>query len=178
MGSRAIKALLTVVAASLVLTGCARTPATLGSVNGTSISSAQLERTVDGCAEAFQQSSGQSLNAAQARYEIAVWLVVGEMARQVEAQSNVTVTDREIDDYLQSKPGIAAMRSNAQCEQVLSDLARYQIIGMQLQKTPQWTEYMANVDVEINPRYGIWNPQSLEIVPVYSGALARPVEKR
>lgn len=177
MGSRATKALLAVVAASLALTGCARTPATLGSVNGTSISSAQLERTVDGCAEAFEQSAGQPLNITQARYEIAVWLIAGEMARQVEANSDIEVTDREIDDYLQAKPAMGAMRSNAQCEQALGELARYQIIGMQLQKTPQWTDYMSNVDVQVNPRYGVWNPQTLEIVPVYSGALARPVER-
>lgn len=178
MASRSTKALLAAgLTACVALTGCANPPSTAGKVNGTTITSSQVEKAVTGCGAAYAENFHEALDEAALRPQMASWLVLGEVARQLEEKSGIKATDSDIERSLSRYSDLPVLRADSRCGAIIDGLARYELVGVQLVGSNLWNEYFADADIEINPRYGAWNPQAQQVEYVPSGGLARVVRR-
>jgi hypothetical protein len=117
-------------------------------------------------------------------------LILAEVVEAVGAEHGVTVTQAQVDALLEADPTLQQLpadfrttiaRSGALATAVVTELVpgsaddpglqdqRQQAFGQAL------AEQSAELGVEVNPRYGRWEPRALQIDPLPSGGLAEPV---
>lgn len=187
-----MKKLLTVVVASIavVLTGCAQVGAA-ATVGGVRISQATVQGSVDSIlaersgtdTSQMQLETGETLNRSQLRFHL-----FGTLLREVGAELKITVSKAEIDSQraaiLQQvggadqlpialvAAGIAPQDLDLYIEAItFSDKIGNLItasgvpeeqIGTEIQRL--MTAKAKELGITVNPRYGIWDPESADVV--------------
>lgn len=138
-------------AAAVLLGGCAGSPGDVAVVDGTAITKAQLDSSLDGAKAVGQQFSNDQLLSI---------LIQGEVADQVARQRGISITDADRDKQLNP----AVLRVPA-AHDLAYDLADIQIVTTALGED-EFKKVIAGADIEVNPRYGSWDPkQALAVIP-------------
>jgi hypothetical protein len=164
--SRLVAAALALVALGATA-GCANaSPSVAAYVDGTSITSAQLDAAVAGVGQTVEQ--GQQVSS-QAVLDA---LIHGVIADQIAARNNVTVTDAERDAALRGS-NLEPLLPIPGAKEVAYDVADQQIVAQKVGAQP-YLDQVAAQRVTVNPRYGVLDDKQKLIVTDESGSLAKP----
>lgn len=146
----------TAVAAVALLGACSPMPGTAAVVNGTTISEADIDRALVGCAEALGTTKD-----AFVRQGAVQTMALGSIFDKL-ASDFGGFDDAKVDELGKQQGGDqAAMLNNEDCR----PLARQSIKVGLLQQLDQNAIMAAfkTADVQLNPRYGRWNPTDTSI---------------
>jgi hypothetical protein len=147
--------------------GCANaSPSVAAYVDGTSITSAQLDAAVAGVGQTVEQ--GQQVSA-QAVLDA---LIHGVIADRIAAANGVTVTEAERTAALQGS-NLEPLLPIPAAKEVAYDVADQQIVAQKVGAQP-YLDQVAKQQVTVNPRYGVLDEKQKLIVTDESGSLARP----
>lgn len=136
------------VVALTALAGCSPAPTTAAEVGGTTISEATLTATHEGCT---------ALGAQASRASVLSPLVIGEAARQVAADHDVDLS--ELDQLTAGDPNIAPYMGNEDCARVGEAQGLLALLSSQLEQDV-WIDAILGADINVNPRYGAWDPEA------------------
>ena len=164
---------LRLVAASVVFlavaatAGCANaSPSVAAYVDGTAITSAQLDAAVAGVGQTVEQ--GQQVSA-QAVLDA---MVHGLLADRIAAKNGIVVTEAERGAVLKGS-NLEPLLPVPAAAEIAYDVADQQIVAQKLGPQP-YLDQVAQQSVTLNPRYGVLDEQQKLIVTDESGSLARP----
>ena len=147
--------------------GCANaSPAVAAYVDGTVITSKQLDAAVAGVGQTVEQ--GQQVSA-QAVLDA---MVHGVIADRIAAKNNVVVTDVERKAALQGS-NLEPLLPIPAAAEVAYDVADQQIVAQKIGAQP-YLDQVAQQQVTVNPRYGVLDEKQKLIVTDQSGSLALP----
>ncbi|GAA3576652.1 hypothetical protein GCM10022197_37330 [Microlunatus spumicola] len=147
--------------------GCANaSPSVAAYVDGTPITSKQLDAAVAGVGETVQE--GQQVSS-QAVLDA---MVHGVIADHIAAKNNIVVTDAERDAALQGS-NLEPLLPIPAAAEVARDVADQQIVAQKVGAQP-YLDQVAQQQVTVNPRYGVLDEKQKLIVPESSGSLAKP----
>lgn len=150
-----------------VTAGCANaSPAVAAYVDGTAITSKQLDAAVAGVGATVEQ--GQQVSS-QAVLDA---LIHGVIADRIAAKNDVVVTDAERDAVLQGS-NLEPLLPIPAAAEVAYDVADQQIVAQKLGAQP-YLDQVAQQQVTVNPRYGVLDETQKLIITDQSGSLARP----
>ncbi|ROR72235.1 hypothetical protein [Bogoriella caseilytica] len=150
----------TALVAGAVLAGCAAPPGTAAMVEGTRISSAE----VDAAAREWAMATGEPLSVSQTTH----LLVTAELLRPIATEAGAVFSDSELSAALDQ---VAANQPEGAPEEYSAatlDLARFVFQQQALAGTPvgaELTEAYESADIEINPRYGTFDLATGEAAP-------------
>lgn len=152
-----------VLAAAVVLGGCAQSPSNVAVVDGTPISAERYETAV----AAMRQVDPQ------VRPDVVLTVLVqGEIAARVADEQGITITEgdrrRATPTELTGRPELAA---------IAGDVADVRFVAGTVGEE-QLVQRLAAADVQVNPRFGRWDGQQLLRVVPSDGSLAQPAEDR
>lgn len=163
-----VRALIAGLLAAIVtlLAGCAGgSPGVVAYVGDSRISETQLRGAVAGVQESLAADGQQVSDAAVVNV-----LIHGEIANQIAAQHNVTVTDAQR-DALVGPSNLAPLLTNDLAKPVAYALADQQLVAKAI--GPQaYTAEVAAIDVTLNPRFGVLDPASKTIIEGASSSLS------
>ncbi len=137
-------------AVSLLLSGCSGiSSGEAATIDGTTISQSDLQEVTDQFNAVAQQPATPS--------QVLDTLIKAPALKQMVAGSGQEVTDNELLSQLASLEGAPA-QPNPLMADYLHGLVYSQMVGGEVQ-----SELLADVDVEVNPRYGSWDPETLTL---------------
>jgi SurA N-terminal domain len=168
---------LTTAACALTNTGDPSVAATVGDVR---LATSQIDRFFESISssEAYQQQPQQ--DDMQVQLELVTFLVRSEVFEYVAERNDVQVTDAQIDaaveDQIERAGGRDAFEQNLSQQGISEDLFVELVRGQELQTAVQEEvgegdfltfvrEQSADLEVEVNPRYGEWNANNLTVQP-------------
>ena len=155
------------VAALGATAGCGHAnPAVAAYVDGTAITSAQLDTAVAGVTKTVQEGQQVSPQA------VLDAMVHGVIAEQIAAKNNITITDAERDSVLQGS-NLEPLLPIADAKPIAYDVADQQIVAQKVGSQPYLAQ-VAQQQVKVNPRYGVLDESQKLIVTDRSGSLAAP----
>jgi hypothetical protein len=144
-----------------LLAGCAPTGGTAAIVNGVAIPDSRIVQATEGCASVLREFG---VTEGQMRLQVVRWAVIDEVASQFVATSDLKPTDAEILAEARAE-GAEAFLADARCGQLTSGVLRYNLLAAALAESgEEWPQTFRAPDIEINPRYGVWDPSSLTLV--------------
>ncbi len=147
--------------------GCANaSPSVAAYVDGTTITSKQLDAAVAGVGKTLEEGQQVSPQA------VLDAMVHGVIAEQIAAKNNVTITDAERDAALQGS-NLEPLLPIPDAKQVAYDVADQQIVAQKVGSQPYLAQ-VAQQRVTVNPRYGVLDEAQKLIVTDKSGSLAAP----
>lgn len=147
--------------------GCSgASPSVAAYVDGTTISSSQLDAAVAGVGQTVQEGQQVSPQA------VLDALVHGVMADHIAAKNGVVVTDAERDAILKGS-NLEPLLPIPAAAEVAYDVADQQIVAQKVGAQP-YLQQVAQEKVTLNPRYGVLDEQQKLIVTDQSGSLAKP----
>ncbi len=150
------------------LSGCSPASGTAAVVNGVVIPDSRITDYSEGCAVVLASQPQLQMTANELRPQMVMWAVLGEMSSQQAAQMGADApTDAQVRDYMQQL-GLGVLLTDERCAQAALGIARSDLIasGLGLQSA----SYLGAYDVELNPRYGNWDPANLTLAG--SGSLS------
>jgi hypothetical protein len=160
-------------AASVVLVALGATaacgnasPSVAAYVDGTAITSKQLDAAVAGVGQTVEQGQQVSPQA------VLDAMVHGLIADRIAAKNNVVVTDVERRAALQGS-NLEPLLPIPAAAEVAYDVADQQIVAQKIGPQP-YLDQVAQQQVTVNPRYGVLDEKQKLIVTDESGSLARP----
>ena len=154
-------------AAVLGLGGCAGAePGVVAYVGDTRISQRQLDRAVAGVAETVEQ--GQQVNP-QAVVNV---LIIGEIAGQLARERSIAITDTDRDALIRTG-NLAPLLDVPAARAVAYDVADQNIVAERLGEEAFLAE-LARRQVTLNPRFGVLDPRTKQIMEASSGSLSVP----
>jgi hypothetical protein len=146
--------------------GCANaSPSVAAYVDGTAITSAQLETAVAGVGQTVEQGQQVSPQA------VLDALIHGVIADQIAAKNNITVTDADRNSVLQGS-NLEPLLPIPAAKEVAYDVADQQIVAQKVGAQPYLAQ-VASQQVTVNPRYGVLDEKQKLIVTDESGSLAK-----
>jgi hypothetical protein len=149
-----------------VTAGCGNaSPSVAAYVDGTAITSAQLDTAVAGVQQTVQEGQQVSPQA------VLDALVHGVIADRIAARNGITVTEAERVAALQGS-NLEPLLPIPAAKEVAYDVADQQIVAQKV-GSQLYLDQVAQQDVTVNPRYGVLDPKQKLIVPDESGSLAR-----
>ncbi len=155
--NKAIRPLAAAAIAALALTGCTSWLGAGAHAGGVRIA----DETVVQSAQALGQATGATSHR-ELLVAVAADLARGEAVRQVVQSNGIEVTDAE---------KAALLGANPQMERVIEagagpwwDAVATTTVAMGKMDGKRLQQGIEGVDVEVNPRYGNWNPNSLGLV--------------
>ncbi|WP_139650869.1 hypothetical protein [Tessaracoccus massiliensis] len=156
--------LVSAAAAVVLLAGCSPTPGTALVVDGTRYSENQITQISEACAEAMNISAEQ-MN----RRGIVGTLLLGGLFDSFGAD----ITDDQLQELgAQQGPESEQLFTVDECRPLALADVKVKMLG---QLDQQFLFDGANgLDVQLNPRYGKWEPTSPELIDM-SGSLSEPV---
>ncbi len=165
-GSRArLAAAAAAVLATLTFSGCSQnSPGVAAYVGDREISDRELNDAVD----AVNQALGDQGRVG--RGDVVTAMVLGEVSAQVAARKNIAIT--EADRTAQTNPALLTVPA---AREVAFDVADSTIVQEKLGPEAFLAEIKAT-PVTVNPRYGVWNPdtQGQSILDSGAGSLSKP----
>lgn len=141
------------VVALAALVGCSPSPSTAATVAGTEIPVSAVSAAVAGCAEI-----GANVREADA----VRWLVIREAVVATAAERDIVLDDEQIARAAKSDPTNGVLATNADCAQIAEGPAALNLLALQMD--PQAiVAALTEVDVEVNPRFGTWQPADVNL---------------
>ena len=148
--------------------GCANAnPAVAAYVDGTAITSVQLDKAVAGVGQTLEEGQQVSPQA------VLDAMVHGLIADRIAAKNNVVVTDAERDQALQGS-NLEPLLPIPAAKEIAYDVADQQIVADKVGSQP-YLDQVAQQQVTVNPRYGVLDEKQKLIITDQSGSLAKPV---
>lgn len=136
-------------AGAAALGGCATSPSNAAVVDGSTISRQTLSASITGAQQVSQLTGDQVLSV----------LIQAQIAERVAADEGLTITDADREEQL--NPQVLAV---ADARDFALELADVQIVAGEVGEQ-QFTEALRGADVEVNPRYGSWDPEQVAVNP-------------
>ena len=160
-------ALLSVVAL-LTLAACANAePGVVAYVGDTRITERQVDRAVAGVSATLQE--GQQVS----RDAVVNVMIHGELAAQIAADRNISVTDSERQELIKNSE-LAGLLAVPDARPIAFDVADQQIVARRL-GAEAYVKAVRDRPVTLNPRFGVLDPTRKLIRGDQTGSLARPV---
>lgn len=152
-----------------LLAGCSPTGGTAAFVNDVAVPDSRVSEFAEGCSAVLMDDESQLARTPnQLRSAMVQWAVLGEMSRQQLASMGIEPTDEQLRNYL-IRNGIGGMLDDPRCAEAALGLARHNVLVLSLGSNSG--TYFDAYQVELNPRYGAWDPVTLVIVG--SGSLSQ-----
>jgi hypothetical protein len=149
---------------ALTISGCANAePGVVAYVDEARITQRQVDDAVNaisGTLEEGQRVSSQAVVNA---------MIHGELAEQVAARQNIVISDSDRDEVLQGS-NLAPLLPVEAARPVLDDIADEQIVASRLGQ--QYVTEIGKINVTLNPRLGVLDPQQKTIIETQSSSLA------
>jgi predicted small secreted protein len=98
-------------------------------------------------------------------------MIHGELAAQVAARQDIVISDSERDEVLKGS-NLAPLLPVEGARPVLDDIADEQIVASRLGQ--QYVTEIGKINVTLNPRLGVLDPQQKTIIENQSSSLASP----
>ncbi len=160
-----LKTLVVALLAGLLLAGCASPPGSVAvRVGDQEVSVRRVEDTYSLLAQHPEVGS-------VSRASIAGTFVVTATLQEIADDQNITVTTQEVEALLAEDQLFTEVRKDPVGEEFVRELALNTVISNKL--PGDWRSEMAKYDPQLNPRYGVWNPQTQRVEGF--GVLAEPV---
>jgi hypothetical protein len=155
-------------AAVLALAGCANAePSVVAYVGDARITQSQFDRTVAGVTSTLQE--GQQVS----RDAVVNAMIHGLLAEQIAADRNVTVTDAQRDEFLQTTD-LAVLLNDPDARSLAYDVADQQLVAQKV-GAEAYVAAVQESPVTLNPRFGVLDPAQKLITSVeQTGSLSRP----
>jgi hypothetical protein len=151
----------------LLTSGCiGGTPSTVAYVGDDRITQSQLDASLEGVQQTLEE--GQQVSA-EAVVNV---MIAGQLAEQIAAQHNVTVTDAQRDALL-TDSNLAPLLAVPAAQQIAYDVADQQLVA-QAVGSEAYLKDMQAISVELNPRFGVLDPATKTIVEGQSSSLSLP----
>lgn len=150
------------IAAVALLAGCSPTAGTALVVDGTRFTEAQIDEISAGCAEALEIGPDQIRRAG-----VVGTLILGKVFDSFGTE----VVEQDL-QALSEQQGSGQLFSNAACKPLAIADAKIQLMGSLDEATV--LQAASGLDVQLNPRYGKWQPESGALIDP-SGSLSVPV---
>ncbi len=151
-----------------LLAGCTPNGSTAAMVNGVAIPESRVNSYAEGCATLVQGEGTPEEVAIAIRPQMLKWAILGEMSGQ-QADSVGGPTEDEMRVYVEES-GLNELLSEPGCAEATLGVARHDLIALGLGS--DMSSYFGAFDVELNPRYGQWDPTQLQAGG--SGSLSEP----
>jgi hypothetical protein len=155
-------------AAVLALAGCANAePGVVAYVGNDRITQGQFDRAVSGVTSTLQE--GQQVS----RDAVVNAMIHGLLAEQIAADRNVTVTDAQRDEFLQTTH-LAVLLNDPDARQLAYDVADQQLVSDRV-GAQAYVAAVQDSPVTLNPRFGVLDPQQKLITSAeQTGSLSQP----
>jgi hypothetical protein len=151
----------------LTVSGCSNAePSVVAYVDEARITQRQVDDAVNaisGTLEEGQRVSSQAVVNA---------MIHGELAEQVAARQNIVISDSDRDEVLKGS-NLAPLLPVEAARPVLDDIADEQIVASRLGQ--QYVTEIGKINVTLNPRLGVLDPQQKTIIENQSSSLASSV---
>jgi hypothetical protein len=152
---------------ALTVSGCSNAePSVVAYVDEARITQRQVDDAVNaisGTLEEGQRVSSQAVVNA---------MIHGELAEQVAARQNIVISDSDRDEVLKGS-NLAPLLPVEAARPVLDDIADEQIVASRLGQ--QYVTEIGKINVTLNPRLGVLDPQQKTIIENQSSSLASSV---
>ena len=155
-------------AAVVALAGCANAePSVVAYVGDARITQVQFDQAVTGVSSTLQE--GQQVS----RDAVVNAMIHGLLAEQIAADRNVTVTDAQRDEFLQTTD-LAVLLSDPDARSLAYDVADQQLVSNEV-GAEAYVAAVRDSSVTLNPRFGVLDPEQKLITSVeQTGSLSRP----
>lgn len=141
-----------------LLAGCSPNGSVAAIVNDVEIPESRVTSYANGCATMIEGDQSDTQKAAMVRPQMLKWAILGEMSRQ-QAEANGGPTEEQMLAYVE-EAGLQQLLTDPDCAEATLGVARHDLIALGLQA--DMASYFGAFDVELNPRYGVWDPARLE----------------
>ncbi|GAA3640248.1 hypothetical protein GCM10022236_48590 [Microlunatus ginsengisoli] len=154
--------------AVLATSACARANPSVVAYVGSDgrVTQSELDTAVSGISQTLQP--GQSVQESA----VVNALIHGEIAQQVAAANNITITDADRDKLLKGS-NLAPLLNIPDAKAVAYDVADAQLVPAKV-GSDAYLKAVQSTPVELNPRYGQLNPEDRTIVDGSTGSLSTP----
>jgi hypothetical protein len=151
---------------ALAASGCANAePGVVAYVDDARITQRQVDdavKAISGTLEEGQRVSSQAVVNA---------MIHGELADQIATRENISISDSDRDAVLRGS-NLAPLLQVEGARPVLDDIADQQIVATKLGQ--QYLTEISKINVTLNPRFGVLDPQQKTIIENQSSSLASP----
>ncbi len=147
--------LVPVVAAAALFAGCSPMPGTAAQIGDTRITESQLDEVTAAC-----ESVGLTTEQVP-RTSLLMAEILGAVAEEMAAANDIEITDEEAVDLLRSTSPDSPTLADPECARVASQSAKLQLIVTKSGEDADVNalqEQFEAVEVQLNPRYGTWDP--------------------
>lgn len=153
--------------AALALTGCAGNPADAASVGSVSVRDSTVRGVADTIVEVTGTDRGVALK--QATYD----LTLGEASRQIAQATGTAVSPAQGAAVISQNQAAAAVAATEKGAPWAAAVGTTYVLLQDLGEE-RFIEELNKLDINVNPRYGAWDPQRVTIVdsPLSSAATA------
>jgi PBP1b-binding outer membrane lipoprotein LpoB len=106
----------------------------------------------------------QQVDMAPGKYRVAVVgaSIQAQLARDAAKVANITVTDAQRQEVI-SQNGLSALSANPVTKDLVDGLANVQVVFTNASGLQAGKEAAAKAEVQLNPRYGTWDPSQLTL---------------
>lgn len=146
-----------------LVTGCAPSASTAMVIDDVRVSENHLDALAEGCEEALDMAglSGQYPDG-EVRRNVASWVAQGLMADALIERANITVSDNELQEARAGLRNSELFTTTANCTDAFMGIVKLTAyVSVEGEATA--LAQAADVEVEINPKYGTWDTDELTI---------------
>jgi hypothetical protein len=152
--------------AALLAAGCANAqPGVVAYVDDARITQRQVDEAVDAISTTLEEGQTVSSQA------VVNAMIHGQMAEQIAARQSIPITDSDRDAILKGS-NLAPLLAVPNARPVLDDIADEQIVARKLGQ--QYFTEIGKINVTLNPRFGVLDPNEKTIIADRSSSLAAP----
>jgi hypothetical protein len=151
---------------ALAVSGCAKAePGVVAYVDDDRITQRQVDDAVEAISATLEEGQRVSSQA------VVNAMIHGELAEQIAARQNIAISDSERDEVLKGS-NLAPLLQVEGARPVLDDIADEQIVASKLGQ--EYVAEIGRINVTLNPRLGVLDPQQKTIIENQSSSLASP----
>lgn len=155
--SKAVRGIVVgVAAAALALTGCAQPPGAAARVNGVDIPDSVVREATSVVSSQLGMAESTVLR------QVAVDITMAEASTQLAARNGVEVSQARIDEALQLDPRVDALADIPASRAWAEGLATTYVVIDQM-GSEAYARQLRELPISINPRYGTWDSQNLDL---------------
>ena len=151
----------------LAAAGCARAePGVAAYVGDDRITQRQVDDAVVAISTTLEEGQTVSTQA------VVSAMIHGAMAEQIAARQGIAITDLDRDEVLKNS-NLAPLLQVPGARPVIDDIADQQIVVQRLGQ--QYLTEISKINVTLNPRFGVLDPNQKTVIADQSSSLASPV---
>lgn len=151
--NKAVRSVAAAALSVLVLAGCTQDPSSAARVDGVTIS----ERSVQQASEAVVAAFGAS--PAEARAFAVNRVIQGVLAERLARDNGISITEADRAEVRASQPQLITLSAQPGGATLADDWIDISVVAQSLGTEKLVTE-LAKHEVELNPRYGRWDPST------------------